>query len=147
MGISRDATGDRILDPMIALADCSTLHRILVAGLKSIEMMIELLRRGYVGAASTGNCGRPACQYDVALIDWRRRSLADLETTLDWLGRFLRPTGVLVVWVDAQKPAGNQSLRASLEKRGYVIEQATVHDCGCALSARARQSVPLKKAA
>jgi hypothetical protein len=147
MGISGDATGDRILDPMIALADCSTQHRILVAGSKSIEMMIELHRRGYVGAASTGNCGRPTCQYDVALIDWRRRSLPDLETTLDWFGRFLRSTGVLVVWVDAQKPAGNQSLRASLEKRGYVIEQATAHDCGCALSARARQSPPLKKAA
>jgi hypothetical protein len=132
---------------MIALATCSTQHRILVAGSKSIEMMIELHRRGYVGAASTGNCGRPAYQYDVALIDWRRRGLPDLETTLDWLGRFLRPAGVMVVWVDAQKPVANQSLRASLEKRSYVIEQATVHDCGCALSARARQSTPLKKAA
>ena len=155
MGISGDATGDRILDPMIALADCSTQHRILVAGSKSIEMMIELHRRGYVGAASTGNCGRPACQYDVALIDWRRRSLPDLETSLDWFGRFLSPAGVLVVWVDAQKPAANQSLRASLEKRGYVIEQSTVHECGCAFAARrgcafaARlwQTAPLKKAA
>jgi hypothetical protein len=147
MAISRVATGDRILDPIIALAGCFTQHRILLAGSKSIEMMIELHRRGYVGAASTGNCGRPACQYDVALIDWRRRSLPDLELTVDWLGRYLRRAGVLVVWVDAQKPAGNQSLRASLEKRGYVIEQATVHDCGCALSARARQSAPRKKAA
>jgi hypothetical protein len=155
MGISRHARGDRILDPMIGLAGCSTQHRILVAGSKSIEMMIELHRRGYVGAASTGNCGRPACQYDVALIDWRRRSLPDLETTLDWFGRFLSPAGVLVVWVDAQKPAANQSLRASLEKRGYVIEQSTVHECGCAFAARrgcafaARlwQTAPLKKAA
>ncbi len=147
MATSRVATGDRIIDPMIALAHCSTQHRILVAGSKSTEMMIELHRRGYVGAASTGSCGRPACQYDVALIDWRRRSLPDLETTLDWLGRFLCPAGVLVVWVDAQKPAANQSLRASLEKRGYVIEQATVHDCGCALSARAQRDTPLTKAA
>jgi hypothetical protein len=147
MATSKVATGDRIIDPMIALAGCSTQHRILVAGSKSIEMMIELHRRGYAGAVSTGNCGRPAYQYDVALIDWRRRSLPDLETTLDWLGKFLRPAGVLVVWVDAQKPMANQSLRASLEKRGYIIEQATVHECGCALSARARQSTPLKKAA
>ena len=147
MATSKVATGDRIIDPMIALAGCSPQHRILVAGSKSIEMMIELRRRGYAGAVSTGNCGRPACQYDVAWIDWRRRSLPDLETTLDWLGKFLRPAGVLVVWVDAQKPTANQSLRASLEKRGYIIEQATVHECGCALSARAWQSTPLKKAA
>jgi hypothetical protein len=141
------APGDRIIDPMIALAGCSMQHRILVAGSKSIEMMIELHRRGYVGAASTGNCGRPAGQYDVALIDWRRRTLHDLEATLDWFGKFLCPAGVLVVWVDAQKPAANQSLRASLERRGYVIEQSTVHECGCALAARLRQTTTLKTAA
>jgi len=143
----RVAPGDRIIDPMIALAGCSTQHRILVAGSKSIEMMIELHRRGYVGAASTGNCGRPAGQYDIALIDWRRRTLRDLETTLDWLVKFLSPAAVLVVWVDAQKPAADQSLRASLEKRGYVIEQSTVHECGRALAARLRQTTSLKKAA
>ena len=147
MATFRVAPGDRIIDPMIALAGCSTQHRILVAGSKSIEMMIELHQRGYVRAAATGNCGRPAGQYDVALIDWRRRTLHDLEATLDWLGKFLNPAGVLVVWVDAQKPSANQSLRASLEKRGYVIEQSTVHECGCALAARLRQTTPLKKAA
>jgi hypothetical protein len=141
------ASGDRIIDPMIALAGCSTKHRIVVAGSKSMEMMLELHRRGYLRAAATGNCGRPAGQYDVALVDWRRRTLHALETTLDWLVDFLSPSGVLVVWVDAQKPAANQSLRASLEKRGFVIEQGTVHECGCALSARRLQSYPLQKAA
>jgi hypothetical protein len=70
-----------------------------------------------------------------------------METTLDWLRKFLRPTSVLVVWVDTQKPAANQTLRALLERRGYVIEQATVHECGCALAARVRQRTPLKNAA
>ena len=147
MAISEVVNGDRILEPMIALAGCTTQHRILVAGSKSMELMIELQRRGYLRAAATGNCGRPAGQYDVALIDWRRRTLRDLETTLDWLGRFLKATGVLVVWVDAQKQAANQSLRASLERRGYMTEQGTVHDCGCAIVARLRQTTPLKKAA
>jgi hypothetical protein len=141
------ATGDRIIDPMIALARCSMRHRILVTGSKSIEIMIELHRRGYAGAASSANCGRPAGQYDVALIDWRRRTLHDLETTLDWLGKFLSPAGILVVWIDAQKQAAIHSLRASLEKRGYVIEQGTVHECGSALAARLRQTIPLKQAA
>ena len=141
------ATGDRIIDPMIALAGCSTKHRIVVAGSKSMEMMLELHRRGYLRAAATGNCGRPAGQYDVALVDWRRRTLHALETTLDWLVDFLSPSGVLVVWVDAQKPAANQSLRASLEKRGFVIEQDMVHECGCALAARRLQIHPLQRAA
>ena len=141
------ATGDRIVDPMIVLAGCSTQHRIVVAGSKSIEMMLELQSRGYLRAAATANCGRPAGQYDVALVDWRRRSFNALETTLDWLVKFLRPGAMLVVWVDAQKPAGNQSLRASIERRGFVIEQGTVHDCGCAVAARRQQAHPLQKAA
>ena len=58
MATFRLAPGDRIIDPMIALAGCAMQHRILVAGSKSVEMMIELHRRGYFGAASTGNCGR-----------------------------------------------------------------------------------------
>ena len=60
---------------------------------------------------------------------------------------FLGDRAVLVVWVDAQKPAANQSLRASLEKRGFMVEQGIVHDCGCALSARRSQTHPLQKAA
>ncbi len=115
------ATGDRIIDPMIALAGCSTRQRIVVAGSKSTELMLELHRRGYLLAAATGNCGRPAAQYDVALVDWRRRTLHALETTMDWLMNFLSPRAVLVVWVDAQKPAANESLRASVAKRGFVI--------------------------
>jgi len=139
--------GDRIIEPMIALADCSTQHRIIVAGSRSMELMLELHRRGYPLAAATGNCGRPAGQYDVALVDWRRRTLATLEATLDWLMKFLGDRVMLVVWVDAQKPAANQSLRALLEKRGFVIEQGMVHECGCALSARRLQIHPLQKAA
>ena len=141
------ATGDRIIEPMIALAGCSTQQRIIVAGSKSMELMLELHRRGYLRAAATGNCGRSAGQYDVALVDWRRRTLRELETTLDWLMNFLSDRAVLVVWVDAQKPAANQTLRVSLEKRGFVIGQDLVHECGCALSARRSQAHPLQKAA
>jgi len=141
------ATGDRIIDPMIALAGCSTQHRILIAGSKSMEMMMELQRRGYLHAAATGNCGRPAGQYDVALVDWRRRPLRTLEATLDWIVNFLGPTGTLVVWDDAQKPAVNQSLCALLEARGFAVAQNIVHECGSALAARRQQTYPLQKAA
>ena len=147
MASFRVGTGDRIIDPMIALAGCSTQHRIVVAGSKGMEMMMELQRRGYLRAAATGNCGRPAGQYDVALVDWRRRSLRTLEATLDWLVNFLSRSGILVVWVDAHKPTANQSLRALLETRGFIVMQGTVHDCGSALSARRQQTYPLQKAA
>ena len=141
------ATGDRIVDPMIALAGCSTRQRIVVAGSKSMELMLELHRRGYALAAAAGKCGRPTGQYDVALVDWRRRTLHALEPTMDWLMNFLSPRAVLVVWVDAQKPAANDSLRASVTKRGFVIVDGTVHECGCALVARRSQDYPVQQAA
>lgn len=139
--------GDRIIEPMLALAGCSKQHRIVVAGLKGVELMLELQRRGFARAAATANCGHPAGQYDVALVDWRRRTFKTLEVALDWLVDFLSPAGVLVVWVDPQKEAANEALRASLEQRGFVIEAGTVHDCGCAVSARRRDINPLRKAA
>ena len=132
---------------MIALAGCSTRQRIVVVGSKSMELMLELHRRGYLLAAAAGNCGRPTGQYDVALVDWRRRTLRSLETTMDWLMNFLSPRAVLVVWVEAQKPTANESLRASVAKRGFVIVQGAVDECGCALLARRSKEYPVQKAA
>lgn len=118
-----------------------------MAGSRGIELMLELQRRGYARAAATANCGYPAGQYDVALVDWRRRTFKTLEVALDWLVEFLGPAGVLVVWVDPQKAAANETLRLSLEQRGFVIESGTVHACGCAVSARRREMHPVRKAA
>jgi hypothetical protein len=132
---------------MIALAGCSKYHRILIAGSKAVELMLDMHHRGYVRTAATANCGRPAAQYDIALVDWRRRTFKALETTLDWLLKFLSPSGLLLVWVDPQKPAAMQTLHLALEKRGFVIEADTVHECGCAVSARRRQATPMSKAA
>jgi hypothetical protein len=139
--------GDRIVEPMITLAGCSKQHRIVVAGSKAVELMLELHRRGYARAAATANCGHPAGQYAVALVDWRRRTFKSLEIALDWLVDFLSPSAVLVVWVDPHKATANDALRLSLERRGFVIEGGTVHDCGCAVSARRRELNPVRKAA
>jgi hypothetical protein len=141
------SAGDRIIEPMLALANCSKQHRIVVAGSKAIELMLELHRRGYARAAATANCGQPAGQYDVALVDWRRRTFKTLEVALDWLVDFLSPAGTLVVWVDPQKAVANDTLRLSLERRGFVIEGGTVHECGCAVLARRYQMTPVRKAA
>jgi hypothetical protein len=110
-----------------------------------MELMLELHRRGYLLAAASGNCGRPAGQYDVALVDWRRRTLHAFEPTMDWLMKFVSSRAVLVVWVDAQKPAVNDSLRASLTNRGFAIVRGAVHECGCALLARRSQDYPVQK--
>src|SRR5262249_30452843 len=128
-------TSGRIIEPMIDLARCSKLRRIIVAGANSAAPMFELHRRGYVRVATTANCGLPAGQYDVALVDWRQRSIKTLDPTLDWLVDFLTPAGVLVVWLDPQEPAGNRKLRAMLEKHGLVVEAGTQGEHGSPPSA------------
>jgi hypothetical protein len=147
--------GERILEPMIELARCSKHNRIIVAGGKSAALMFELHRHGYVRVATTANCGLPFGQYDVALVDWRERSLKALDTTLDWLVDFLSPAGALVVWIDPQEAAGNRKLRSLLEKHGLVVEAGMVREHGSAVSAQrsgkkaisrvAAQSQPLRR--
>ena len=139
--------GERIIEPMIELARCSKLDRIIVAGAKSAALMFELRRRGYVRVATTANCGLPAGQYDVALVDWRERSIKALDTTLDWLVDFLSPAGALVVWVDPQEPAGNRKLRSLLEKHGLVVEAGMVREHGSAVSAQRSEMKAIPKVA
>ena len=137
----------RIVELILALARCSKLQRIIVAGEKTIELTFELERRGYRHVATTANCGLPTEQYDVALMYWRWRTFRALETTLDWFVHFLRSEGVLVVWTDPQKPTARESLNAALEKRGFIIEATSAHANGCAVSARRREVKPIPEAA
>ena len=139
--------GDRIIEPMLDLARCSNLNRIIVAGAKSAALMFELHRCGYVRVATTANCGLPDGQYDVALVDWRERSIKALDTTLDWLLDFLSPTGGLIVWIDPQEPANNRKLRAMLEKHGLIIEAGTVREHGSAVLAQRSDMKAMPKVA
>jgi len=134
-------TGDRIIDQMIALAGCSTRHRILVAGSKSMEMMIELHRRGYVGMASTGNCGRPAGQYDVALVDWRRRSFPDLERWTGSASVFVQPRS----WSSGSMPRSLPLIKPFAPHWRSAATSSSRRLCMSA--ARVRQRTPLKNAA
>ena len=145
---SRFASADeRIIEPMLALARCSKREQIIVAGSKGIELMFVLNRRGYLRASATANCGRAAGQYDVALVDWRQRSIKALDATLGWLADYLSPAAVLVVWVDPLKPTGKQNLHSALERHGFRVEAGTVHEYGLAISARRLEATPISKAA
>src|SRR5260370_35682877 len=93
------AAGERIVEPIIALAHCSKLARIIVTGANSPEAGIDLRRLGYARAATTLNCGLPAGQYDEVLLDGRQRSIKAIETPLDWVADSLSLTGVLLFWL------------------------------------------------
>jgi hypothetical protein len=48
-------SSERIIEPMITLARCSKLQRIIVVGSRSGELMFALHRRGYIRVATTSN--------------------------------------------------------------------------------------------
>jgi hypothetical protein len=112
------------------------LHCIIVAGEKSIELMFEIERWGYAHAASTANCGRPAEQYEVMLIDWRKRTFRSLETTLDWLVDFLHPDGIVVVLNDRQKAQARECVNAEGQSLS-VGDDSEDHDRHLTLLSRA----------
>jgi len=130
------AAGERLIEPIIALAHCSKRARIIVTGANSAEAVIDLHRLGYARATTTSKCGVPAGQYDVALLDGRQRSIKAVETTLDWMADYLSPSGVLIVWLDAQQPAAGRPLRSVLESHGFRIEAGTVQERDSAVAAR-----------
>ncbi len=119
----------------------------MIAGSKSFELMFELERRGCVHVAATANCGSPAHQYDVALVDWRRRPLRGLESLLGCITGFLKSEGVLLIWTEPQKTVARDTLRSAIEKCGFVVERDTVHQDSGAVLARLRESKPIPKAA
>jgi hypothetical protein len=140
-------SGGQIIEPMIQLACCSRSHRIIVAGSRSRELMLELHRRGYIRVATTATSGLPRGQCNAALVDWRLEFIKSLETTLNWLVHFLAPAAVLVIWVDSSDRSGNRKLAAMLKRLGFFIEAGTRCEHGFAISARRRDAAQLNVAA
>src|SRR5215475_8788398 len=123
------------------------LARIIVTGANSAEAVIDLRRLGYARTTTTSNCGLPAGQYDVVLLDARQRAVKAIETTLDCASAFLSLAGVLIVWLDALQPAAGRPLRTVLESHGFRIEAGTVHERGSAVAARRCEPKPISKVA
>jgi hypothetical protein len=132
---------------MIELARCSKLDHILISGPNSARRMFALHRLGFNRVATTGSCGLPSNQYDVAWLECCSCAIKSFETTLDWIVHFLTGTGVAVVWIDSCDSQEQRKLVSILAKAGLRVEAATRCDKGLALSARHDESRDIAKAA
>jgi len=137
----------RVTQTLVDLARCSRLHRIIVAGPNSPELMFELHRRGYNRVATTATCGLPRGQYHVALIDWQGHSVKALESTLDWLVHFLEPSSTLVIRIEAPERGASRKLESLLERLGFRVEVGTRCQHALAVSARRRDAAQMDIAA
>src|SRR5471032_233286 len=144
---SSKASGEKIIETMIELARCSKLHRIIVAGSKSLSHTFELHGRGYnrVATAACYNLRRGG--YDVGLLDWRRQQIKALEAKLNGLAPLLAPTSVLVIWLDASERTEHRKLGSMLERLGFRLEAGTLCEHGLAISARRLDAIQQSVAA
>ena len=138
---------ERIVDAMIQLARVAKLHRMIVAGANSAEILVELHRRGHLRVTTTKICREPCGQFDVALVAWREHSIKALEKTLDRLAHYLGSAGVLVLWIGPHERIANQMLGLVVQRLGFRIESGTRCENGFAIAARRLDSVPAAKAA
>ena len=138
---------ERIVDAMIQLALVAKLHRMIVAGANSAEILVELHRRGYLRVTTTKICREPCRQFDVALVAWREKSIKTLEATLDRFVHYLSAAGVLVVWIGPHERMPDQALRLAFGRLGFRIESGISCENGIAIAARRLDSVPAAKAA
>ena len=136
-----------IVEPLIELARCSKLHRFIVAGSHSAELMVGLHRSGFTHVATTATCGLPQGQYDAGLVDWRGHSIKSLETMLDWLVHFLAPSAVLVLSLDTSDRTASRKLSSMLERLGFRAEVTTRCSNGFAVAARRRDAAQIAIAA
>jgi hypothetical protein len=138
---------ETVAGSMVELARCSKQHRIIIAGSRSPALMMGLHQRGYYRVETIASCGAPRGQYDVALVDWRGRSIKALAATLEWLVHFLGSSAVLVVWIDSQERAGGARLQSVLERFDFQIEVGTRSPAGCGVAACRRDPAPKATAA
>src|SRR5665213_1854538 len=134
-------SSENIIETMIEFARCSKLHRIIVAGSKSLHHMLELHSRGYNRVATAACYGLRRGRYDVGFLDWRLQQITALEAKLSWLAPLLAPTSVLVIWLDASELNEHRKLGSILERLGFRVEAGTRCEHGVAISARRRDAI------
>jgi hypothetical protein len=131
-------SAERFVDALIQLTFATKLHRMIVAGPKCVETLLELHRRGYLRATTAALCDVPCGQFDVALLAWREHSVEAFETTLNGLAHFLNAAGSLVVCVTARDRI--QLLGSVLKRLGFRIEAWMECEIGVTLCARRAES-------
>ena len=138
---------ERIVHGLVTLARAKRADRLLVAGHTASDMLLELGRLGFINAFSTRTCSVPRGPYDVAMLAWSDHSIKTLKTTLDWLVRRLRPTGVVTIWIDNPGREAQQWLRLTLDQLGFRIDAGSRIEHGVAISARRVEIAPAAIAA
>jgi hypothetical protein len=126
--------GEQVVDTMIGLTRLTSLHRAIVAGSGSLELYLELRRRGFIRVATTTTCRIPKGQHAVGLIAGHN-SLQAIEAALAEISHFLCASAAIAVLIDSRESGVSLKIRAKLEQMGFRIEAGVRCREGFVLSA------------
>jgi hypothetical protein len=125
---------EQVIDTMIGLTRLAISHRAIVAGSGSMELYLELRRRGFIRVATTATCRTPKSQHAVGLIAGHN-SLQAIEAALAEISQFLCASAAIAVLIDSRESGVNLRIRAKLEQMGFRIEAGVRCREGFVLSA------------
>lgn len=125
---------DQMLHTMIDLACLAPSDRIVVAGADSLQLHLELRRRGFVRCVTSAIGGTPCGQYSAGLVAGDRTFQA-LEASLVRVSQFLNATSTIVVAIETQEKGLSLRVRAKLQQLGFRIEAGVRCQQGFVLSA------------
>jgi len=125
---------EQVIDTMIELTGLSNLHRAIVAGSDSMELYLELRRRGFIRVATTTTCRVPKGQHAVGLITGQN-TLQALEAALAQISQYLSASAAVAVLIDSRESGFCLRIRSKLEQMGFRIEAGVRCQQGLLLSA------------
>jgi hypothetical protein len=125
---------EQVVDTMIQLTRLSPLHRAIIAGSDSLELYLELRRRGFVRVATTATCRIPRAQHAVGLITGQN-SLQAIEAALARISQFLCTSAAIAVLIETRESGVCLKIRSRLEQMGFRIEAGVRCQQGLVLSA------------
>ena len=125
---------EQVIDTMIGLTRLASPHRAIVAGSGSMELYLELRRRGFVRVATTATCRMAKGQHAVGLISGHN-SLQAIEGALAEISQFLCASAAIAVLIDSRESRISLRIRAKLEQMGFRIEAGVRCREGFVLSA------------
>jgi len=118
------ATANPELDEMLRMAGARKTDRIMIAGRDHFDWMIGLCGRGFTDVGCRDAQRGPHISGFVAdlLVIPDIAGDVELAAALRWLGRELRPGGVLVLRHRMATAEGRARLRRLLMEQGYALE-------------------------
>ena len=133
---------EQVVDTMIALTCRSRLRGIIITGSESMELYLELRRRGFGRVSTPLTCPVPKRQHAVGLVTGRTPVAALVQAS-----PFLSTNSAVAILIGSREGELAMTIRHKLQQMGFRIEAGVRCHRGFVLSADRRGFAQMELAA